>query len=63
MHLTTVSYYHATHEFQSESTLYSLPEHQGTTYLLKLQDLNLKFKSLSDCNKIRTYALISTVHI
>ena len=28
--LHTVCYYHVTYEFQSESTLYSLPECQGT---------------------------------
>ena len=27
----SVCYYHITYEFQSESTLYSLPECQGTT--------------------------------
>ena len=27
----TVCYYHVTYEFQSESTLYSLPDYQGTS--------------------------------
>ena len=29
----TVCYYHVTYEFQSESTLYNLPECQGTPCL------------------------------
>ena len=29
----TVCYYHVTYEFQSESTLYGLPECQGTPYI------------------------------
>ena len=35
-------YYHATYEFQSESTLYTLPECQGTT--CSKQAPYLKFK-------------------
>ena len=31
--IVTVCYYHVTYEFQSESTLYSLPECQGTPCL------------------------------
>ena len=38
----TVCYYHATYEFQSESTLYSLPECQGTP--CSKQASYLKFK-------------------
>ena len=38
----TVCYYHVTHEFQSESTLYSFPECQGTPY--SKQAPYLKFK-------------------
>ena len=38
----TVCYYHVTYEFQSESTLYSLPECQGTP--CSKQAPYLKFK-------------------
>ena len=40
--LLTVCYYHVTYEFQSESTLYSLPECQGTPYLKQAPFLNFK---------------------
>ena len=40
--LLTVCYYHVTYEFQSESTLYSLPECQGTP--CSKQAPYLKFK-------------------
>ena len=38
----TVCYYHVTYKFQSESTLYSLPECLGTPY--SKQAPYLKFK-------------------
>ena len=38
----TVYYYHVTCDFQSESTLYNLPEHQGTPW--SKQAPYLKFK-------------------
>ena len=38
----TACYYHVTYEFQSESTLYSFPECQGTPLLR--QAPHLKFK-------------------
>ena len=31
--ISTVGYYHVTYEFQSEYTLYGLPEYQGTPCL------------------------------
>ena len=40
--ISSVSYYHVTFGFRSESTLYSLPECQGTPCLK--QALYLKFK-------------------
>ena len=40
----TVCYYHVTYEFQSESTLYSLPECQGTNYSKQAPYLNFKRK-------------------
>ena len=48
--LAAVCYYHVTYEFQSESTLYSLPECQGTP--CSKQVTYLKF--LSDSKEIRT---------
>ena len=44
----TVCYYHVTYEVQSESTLYSLPECQGTPCSKQAPYLNL-----SDSNGIR----------
>ena len=40
----TVSYYHATYEFQSESTLYSLPECQGTLCSKQVPYLTCKWQ-------------------
>ena len=44
-------YYHVTYEFQSESTVYSLPECQGTPYLKQAPYL----KFLSESNEIGTH--------
>ena len=41
--IMTVCYYHVTYEFQSELTLYSVPECQGTP--CSKQALYLKFES------------------
>ena len=49
VHLT-VCYYHVTYEFQSESTLYNLPECQGTPWSKQPW-----YWSLSDNNVIRTH--------
>ena len=38
----TVCYYHVTYKFQSESTLYSLPECQGTPYSKQVPYLKFK---------------------
>ena len=46
-----VCYCRVTHEFQSESTLYSLPECQGTPYLKQVPYL----KFLSDSIEIGTH--------
>ena len=43
-------YYHVTYEFQCESTLYSLPECQGTPC-----SKQAPYLSLSDSNEIRTH--------
>ena len=40
----TVCYCHVTHEFQSESTLYSLPEYQGAPCLKQAQYLKFKWQ-------------------
>ena len=45
-----VCYYHVTYEFQNESTLYSLPEYQGT-----LSQSRPHIWSLSDSNLIRIH--------
>ena len=42
INIMTVCYYHITYEFQIESTLYSLPECQGTA--CSKQEPYLKFK-------------------
>ena len=47
----TVCYFHSTYEFQSESTLYSFPECQGTP-----GSKQVPYLKLSDCNEIRTQA-------
>ena len=46
-----VCYFHSTYEFQSESTLYSSPECQGTP-----GSKQVPYLKLSDCNEIRTQA-------
>ena len=48
--ILTVLYYHVTYEFQSESTLYSLPECQGTPC-----SKEAPYPSLSDSSVIRTH--------
>ena len=48
--IVTVCYYHIMYEFQSESTLYSLPECQGTPARSRCHIWNL-----SDYNRIRTH--------
>ena len=40
----TVWYYHVTYEIQSESTLYSLPECQGTPYSKQAAYLKIKWQ-------------------
>ena len=43
----TVCYYHVTYGFKSESTLYSLPECQGTPCLKQAPYLKFKWQKLS----------------
>ena len=54
-----VCYYHVTYEFQSESTLYSLPECQGTpfSYLkFKWQQRDLNPQPLSSWMNTQTFS-------
>ena len=42
----TACYYHVTYEFQSESTLYSLPECQGIIYSKQVPYMKFKREQL-----------------
>ena len=49
-----VCYYHVTYEFQSESTLYSLPECEGTPCSLLLSNY-CQFKNKRICYMLTCY--------
>ena len=57
VHLT-VCYYHVTYEFQSEATLYSLPEYQGTTCSKQATYLKFKWRIPLLSLKLQTWRLL-----
>ena len=56
----TVCYYHVTYEFQSESTLYSLPECEGTPCSKQASFLKFKWQQ-SDSNQQPLIALTKLI--